>query len=176
MKSSSKFGMRSLLVLIVTAGWLAGCVAPPAPPTGKIAPTQEVITVSAVEEAQKQVGFPILMPDWVPDGYALVSIRVITSPKQSIQIQYRKASSFLTRDLSVVEVWQPATQTPSLTPSKEAGTAKQVEVRGQPGILRAAFPGYRSVRWQEGNVQFIISGYESKETLLRIAESLSTNP
>ena len=171
MRASGQPLIVALFVLLFSASQLAGCVVPAEPPAGAIVPTQEATTVGSVEDARQQVGFPVLTPAWLPDGYSLVNIHVITAPNQSVQLQYRKTGLFLTRELSVVATHLPSEQRPH-TQIEGSRTGREVTVRGQRGILVAAFPGYHLVMWKEGEIQFILSGYESDRVLLRIANSL----
>jgi hypothetical protein len=134
----------------------------------------------SIADAQKAVGFQLLVPDaaTLPPDLHFVEAQVLAPPELDFQPKNNIGLNFIGPDmeLSIEQMILPG----ALAPPKETTAYESVSVRGRPGYLvdysqqpSLPVPGRRIVvMWEEGGVVISLSGSLDREALLRIANRL----
>lgn len=120
---------------------------------------------ATVEEARTSVSFKLLEPTFLPDGLALVEVRVIGTDTAILNYAGGEQS------LSLVQ--SNAGQPGGEREPPAGSSVERVTVRGVPGTLIRGADGQGSLlRWEEGGIKYVIAGTISGEQALQTAEGL----
>lgn len=127
----------------------------------------EVVDVEAeapvhmsLDEAKAQAGFPLLVPDYLPQDATLVDVLQM---EDSIILFYERAP----------EVAVSIIQGPAWTDPLPIGETQNVTVRGQSGlVIRDEAHGNTFLQWTENDVVVVIAGKISLDEAVKVAESL----
>jgi len=141
------------------------------PPAGatQVQPTwQKGTRPLKIEEMKKVLGRDPLLPHWLPKGYEMVEARTGSGANASVGILYRKRYLLGTKDLTVEEFVLHGKSGPlGFANCKKEKT----RVHGEEAVYSNCKVG-KSLMWNEDGLQITISGFESKSTLLKVAESM----
>jgi len=121
-----------------------------------------------IEEMKKVLGRDPLLPHWLPKGYEMVEVRTGSGANASVGILYRKHYLLGTKDLTIEEIVLHGKSSPlGIANCKKEKT----KVHGKEAVYSNCKVG-KSLMWNEDGLQIMISGFESKSTLLKVAESM----
>ena len=161
-----------LAVVLVAAETTASAIAmlPPQP-------RMEEHLVS-VDEAQSQVDFHILVPQYLPRTFKFRGVLVDEQPSPSVSLAYK--GRWMLIGYKDLHVWERGIRPPEKCGlpkySPEPVSTETVTVRGHEGVFtrhkRLLLLRPTELDWCEGNLQIIISGFEGKKALLKMAESM----
>lgn len=120
---------------------------------------------ATLDEARTAVSFPLLTPAFLPEGVALVDVRI--SATSTVILNY--AGAGLT-----VSLVQSNDRTGDERQPPEGSNVQSVTVRGQPGTLITGGPDQPGslLRWEENGLRYVVAGTISGEQALQIAENL----
>ncbi len=120
---------------------------------------QQTVHLS-LEEAKAQAGFPLLVPEYLPEGAPLVDV---LKTDGSIILYYERAPQVA---VSII-------QGPSWTDSLPVGQSQGVTVRGQNATaITDEAHGNTFLYWTENDGVVIVAGKISLDEALKVAESL----
>jgi outer membrane lipoprotein-sorting protein len=120
-------------------------------------------TPLTLDEARDQAGFPLLVPDYVPDGATLIDVFTV-SGAFVLRYDHSLVSFTVTQRLAGEE--------PSEQRSFQGAEEIEVSVRGQAGALVSDGVENSLLTWTENGVEVTIAGRISQDEVLKIAESL----
>jgi len=130
----------------------------------------QTIEFDDVAEAESYVPFPLLAPEWVPDGYELKVVRVTLFSEDSGEVHLVYAAG--TSGFELVEnPMGDELGTGQLYDSDDA-MVRDVVVGTSPGMLTTHKTGHRTLRWHTRDKLFILRGPLSEADIFSIAESL----
>ncbi len=113
-----------------------------------------------LDEAVAQAGFPLMVPDYVPDGATLIEV-------------FKVGDSFVLRYNHSTQVSFAVVQGPELSGPPPLGQAQEVTVRGQSAtVVSDKAGGNTFLYWTEDGVTVTVAGHISEEEALQVAESL----
>jgi outer membrane lipoprotein-sorting protein len=122
--------------------------------------TEEPIPLT-LDEAKEQSGFPLLLPDYVPEGATLIEVFQVSNG--SIVLRYDHSP----------EVSFTIVQGPELTGPPPLGESQKVTVRDQSATLITDEEGGNTfLYWTENEVTVTIAGHIGLEEALQVVESL----
>jgi outer membrane lipoprotein-sorting protein len=114
----------------------------------------------ALDEAIAQAGFPLLVPEYVPEGATLIEVFMV-------------ADSFVLRYDHSTLVSFAVVQGPELAGPPPLGQSQDVSVRGQRATVITDPPGGNTfLYWTENGVTVTVAGHISLDEVLQVAESL----
>ncbi len=132
-------------------------------------------TVESLEVAQLEAGYPALLPAWLPDGFAMSTVRV------------EPEAAYPFAPPSIAIAWAPGEtdarvllrQCPGPLASPETPDARgtEVDVAGVPGVMRAR--GMAFLVWERGDRAFglqVRGTTDPEADALAIAESIPAPP
>lgn len=152
----------------------------------ELAPSKTV----SLAEAREQAGYPLLLPTWAPEGYALaedeVTVISLNDETVGLYIQWNSEQGVITLMVN------PAGENELAPP--QGGDLTELEVNGNPAYLMTSefsisavpvtdgTPGpdivvdqiypIVTLSWKQDGIQYNLSGGFSQEDALRMAESL----
>ncbi|MCX7792727.1 MAG: DUF2092 domain-containing protein [Chloroflexaceae bacterium] len=121
-------------------------------------------SVASLDEARAAVSFPVREPGYLPAGMVLVEVRV--AGPNAVILNYAGAGG----SVSVVQ----GSEAPGGDREPPAGSqTRAVTVRGVPGALITGADGRGSLlRWEEGDLRYVVAGAIGADEALKVAESL----
>ena len=122
--------------------------------------------LASLEEAERYLGYRLLVPQWLPEGYKLVEINAVEGDKPIVGMLYRKRALTGMKELTVSEIAVGA-ESGSLRGIDNCRN-EQVEVHGQAAVYSKCELG-SSIEWRQGNLLVAIEGFENEKTLLKVA-------
>jgi|GEM_PF-148523 len=146
----------------------------------KVIETYSEQSVSNIEEAQEIMGFAVIVPDNIPEGYNLEGITVVTDEKV-VKLQYKAGTGNNSRTAIILE-GRPEEEfqvNPSSILSKSNGSDVEIQspVQMGSGILDAggAYAGITnisSIRWRQDGYEYAVVGDISMEELIEFANRM----
>jgi hypothetical protein len=116
-----------------------------------------------LDEARAQASFPLLVPEYVPDGTTLIEVYKLG---EAIILRYDHSPE------AAFTVVQGDTGTPNLSP-ETAGLGRPVTVRGQSGTaISDEASGSTLLVWTENGVSVSVAGHISLDEAIKVAESM----
>jgi hypothetical protein len=113
-----------------------------------------------LDEAKTEAGFPVLVPEYVPEGATLVDVLKM---EDSIILHYDHS----------MQVSFTIIQGPAWTDPLPAGQSQDITVRGQSGtVITDQAHGNTFLHWTENDVVVVIAGRISLDEVLKVADSL----
>jgi outer membrane lipoprotein-sorting protein len=113
-----------------------------------------------LDEAKAQAGFPLLVPEYVPEGVTLIEL-------------FKSADSFILRYDHSAQVSFAIVQGPELAGPPPLGDTQDVTVRGQSATaITDEAGGNTYLYWTENGVTVTVAGHISLDEALQVAESL----
>ncbi len=163
-----------LAVVLVAAGTTASAIAmlPPQP--------QMEEHLVSLDEAQSKVDFHILVPQYLPRSFRFRGVSVDEQPSPSVSLAYKGRWMLIgNKDLHVWErEIRPHEKCALPQYSPKPVSTEKITVRGHEGVfIRHKHLIFLILRpteldWCEEDLQIVISGFEGKKTLLKMAESM----
>jgi outer membrane lipoprotein-sorting protein len=116
---------------------------------------------ASIEEAQEEVDFTILVPEYIPEGYEFERAMVIDiKDGKSVSLSYKKGAEMLSLTESTDE---------GITGSLEG--AEKVDINGREGEYMKMGMN-KLLRWDCDGLSLSLMGELDKEELLKVAESV----
>jgi outer membrane lipoprotein-sorting protein len=113
-----------------------------------------------LDEAQAQVGYPLLVPDYVPQGATLIEV-------------FKAGESIVQRYNHSAEVSFTIIQGPELAGPPPVGQSQDLTVRGQSATaITDEASGNTFLYWTGDGVTVTVAGHISLDEALKVAESL----
>ncbi|MHC1756543.1 MAG: DUF4367 domain-containing protein [Methanosarcina sp.] len=129
-----------------------------------------------LEEARESAGFEILVPEYLPEGYAfnysMVSNESLTVPEEqtleTVILRYENEKG------DIISFSETAYEKEVLEFPEAAITnyGENVTINGRDGKY-LAFGDMKILKWEIGNIDMILTASLEKEEMLKIAESIS---
>ena len=141
------------------------------PPSGarEVQPAwQKGTRVVDLQTAKKILGRKPLVPGWLPDGYVLSEMRAGSGDVPSIGFLYSKMYLMGVRELTITETPVHGNKGPLGIDNCKNET---VQVHGTRAVYSRCGLN-KTLMWYDGDLQIIMSGFEDKVILLKIAESM----
>jgi len=114
-----------------------------------------------LDQAREQAGFPVLVPEYVPEGATLVEV---LKWGDAIVLRYDQPPQ------KAFTIWQGVTAPVSIT---EAGVSQQTTVRGHDATLVTdEVQGKTLLSWDENGVLVVVAGDLDPAEASKVAESL----
>ncbi len=146
----------------------------------KVIETNTEQSVSNIEEAQEIAGFEVILPESMPEGYALERISVLPDEK-IVKMLYKTAAGNDGNTVIILE-GRPEEEfkvNPSSILSKNNGADVEIQspVQMGSGILGAggAYAGITdisSIRWRQNGYEYAVVGNISMEELIEFANKI----
>lgn len=127
----------------------------------------------SLEEARDKASFEILIPEYVPEGYALSYAMVGNSDETALEgqgyetviVNYHKEDEFFQITQTIYE----SKPEEDIMLSK---TSENVSINGKEGKYINQFGEFKILMWNLGEFEMTLSGYLEKAEILKIAESI----
>jgi outer membrane lipoprotein-sorting protein len=120
---------------------------------------QEPVPLS-LDEARALAGFPLLVPEYVPEGATLIEV-------------FRVDDSFVLRYDHSTQVSFTVMQGPEILDSLPLGETQEMTVRGQNAtVISDEVGGNTFLYWTENGVMVTVAGHIPLDEALQVAESL----
>jgi len=130
--------------------------------------TQEKMTLSNAQNATK---FKIMIPEYMPSGYALQDVSVLMGSdhfSDEVTLNYKSGVDYLyITELAINEQLQSSSGS-----DNDDTRIKSVTVNGQEGTLLVFKDGSKQLMWNAASVHLVIRGKLSEEAILNIAQSM----
>ncbi len=118
-----------------------------------------VVKRTDLAEAQRAIGFPLLLPAYLPTGMSFVEARVVEGGG-SVTLIYAGDEGSLT----ITEARAMGVGLPDI--------GQEISLRGTTARLQRQGDRFLSLRWQEGGLVIFVSGTIPEEEALEIARSM----
>ncbi|MDD4749675.1 MAG: DUF4367 domain-containing protein [Methanosarcinaceae archaeon] len=131
----------------------------------------------SLEEAEAEVSFEILFPEYLPEGYVLDSsisvhkysqLELEGQPLESVSLQYQLEND----PLFLIECIYDAETQEKLKATPRDEIAETVSINGKEGEYLEILGDMKLLKWNIGEVEFSLIGYIEKAEMLKIAESI----
>lgn len=131
----------------------------------------EVPEKMSLEEAREKASFEILVPEYIPEGYALnytmidYKTAIEDQSHETVILNYQKEDEFFHVTQTIYED----------KPEEDvmlAQTAENVSINGKEGKYINQFGEFKLLEWNIGEFEMTLSGFLEKAEMLKIAESI----
>lgn len=131
----------------------------------------EVPEKMSLEEARKKASFEILVPEYIPEGYALnytmidYKTALEDQSHETVILNYQKEDEFFHVTQTIYED----------KPEEDvmlAQTAENISINGKEGKYTNQFGEFKLLAWNIGEFEMTLSGFLEKAEMLKIAESI----
>jgi outer membrane lipoprotein-sorting protein len=131
----------------------------------------EVPEKMSLEEARKKASFEILVPEYIPEGYALNYTMIDSETAledqshETVILNYQKEDEFFHVTQTIYED----------KPEEDvmlAQTAENISINGKGGKYTNQFGEFKLLEWNIGEFEMTLSGFLEKAEMLKIAESI----
>lgn len=131
----------------------------------------EVPEKMSIEEAREKASFEILVPEYIPEGYALnytmidYKTAIEDQSHETVILNYQKEDEFFHVTQTIYED----------KPEEDvmlAQTAENVSINGKEGKYINQFGEFKLLEWNIGEFEMTLSGFLEKAEMLKIAESI----
>jgi outer membrane lipoprotein-sorting protein len=125
-----------------------------------------------LEKARQQATFVILIPDYIPEGYALNSTTVYNNSNLAPE-GHASETSTLTyiKGQQSFDIMETVYQTVPEDDTPMQG-AEKISINGREGRYFNGFGDLKILQWQLGEVEISLSGSLERSEMLKIAESI----
>lgn len=148
---------------------------PPPPPDNVNETEPAAPEMTTLEDARAKVAFPIMTPEYLPQGFELDIVRIFRengNQYKNVYLEYvNDAGKIIKLSQRLVDDQSGAVKTEV---AADAGEIKEIYVQGLPAALIIWPEGMHSLEWlTRENIKISISGELTERELLKFAESLS---
>ncbi len=131
----------------------------------------EVPEKMSLEEAREKASFEILVPEYIPKGYALnytmidYKTALEDQSHETVILNYQKEDEFF-------HVTQTIYEDKPEEDAMLAQTAENISINGKEGKYINQFGEFKLLEWNIGEFEMTLSGFLEKAEMLKIAESI----
>lgn len=127
--------------------------------------------ILSIDEVQKNVGFQIAVPGYLPEGYGFHGAKISGGGKASVALIYRKGTE---GEELRIEQFSVARETAfSHNFRTNDAEVKDLSIKGSEAtLIHFKKSGLRQLLYEKGSIYFIITGRLSEEDIIRVAESM----
>lgn len=131
----------------------------------------EVPEKMSIEEAREKASFEILVPEYIPEGYALnytmidYKTAIEDQSHETVILNYQKEDEFF-------HVTQTIHEDKPEEDVMLAQKAENISINGKEGKYINQFGEFKLLEWNIGEFEMTLSGFLEKAEMLKIAESI----
>lgn len=129
----------------------------------------------SLEEAREQASFEILIPEYLPEGYAFDNSIIFENGETAVEgLTYEIVTLTYKNGGDIVVISESVTEGEAMeSPYKDA--AEDITINGEEGKYIVTFGDRKTMNWKIGNIDLSLTCTLEKAEMLKVAESIREN-